>query len=41
VLIGLIVWFVRSPLFRARRGGRSQSGTHDNPYGGDGPGSVF
>ncbi|MGC4110743.1 MAG: hypothetical protein QM747_10040 [Nocardioides sp.] len=44
VVAALVVWFLRSPSFRARRSGRDsgQRGGHDNPYGGDGgPGGVF
>jgi hypothetical protein len=41
-LTGLVVWFVRTPSFRARRSGRGPGqGDRDrghNPYEGSGPG---
>jgi cytochrome c-type biogenesis protein CcmH/NrfG len=41
-LIAFVVWFVRTPSFRARRTGREPSqrdqGRAHNPYEGSGPG---
>jgi len=47
-LIGLVVWFVRTPTFRQLRRGRGESSgqhrdQHDgghNPYGGNGPAGI-